>query len=89
MNAQSGWECNMTYWATLWYAGSVVLSLGYEGQTLEQCNYIGEQMMYDITTAYEDPNMLSEIVNLGVFPTDEFSFSCENQMLPVDEKYRK
>lgn len=78
----------MTFWATLWYAGAVVISIGYEGQTLEQCNHFGEMMMYDITTAYADPDILNEIIDIGVFPTDEFSFSCENKFLPVDEKYR-
>lgn len=77
----------MTYWATLWYAGSVVLSMGYEGQTLEQCNHIGEAMMQDITTAYTDPELRAEIVDIGVFPTDKFAFTCETEMLPVDEKY--
>lgn len=76
----------MTFWATLWYAGSVVLTLGYEGQTLEQCNYIGEQMMYDITGAYMDPALAAELA-ASVFPTDEFSFACETERLPVDERY--
>lgn len=51
----------MTYWATLYYAGAVVLSMGYEGQTLEQCNFLGQQMMYDITTAYMDPALEEEL----------------------------
>ena len=78
----------MTYWATLYYAGSVVISMGYEGQTLEQCNFLGQQMMYDITTAYMDPAMESELAE-SVFPTHQFSFACENEQLPPDEKYRE
>ena len=77
----------MTYWATLWYAGTVVISMGYEGQTEDLCNQIGEMMMYDITTAYADPDILADIVDLGVFPTNQFSFSCEPELLPVDEMY--
>ena len=51
----------MTVWATLWYAGAVVLTMGYEGQTLEQCNQLGQMMMYDISTAYADPEIEIEL----------------------------
>ena len=76
----------MTYWATLWYAGSVVITMGYEGQTLNECNMLGQVMMYDVTTAYMDPAIQEQLAD-SVFPTDEFSFSCESERLPVDEKY--
>ena len=76
----------MTFWATLWYAGAVVLTLGYEGQTEDECNMIGQQIMYGITTSYSDPEM-EEVLAESPFPTHQFSFSCENEMLPVDEKY--
>lgn len=76
----------MTFWATLWYAGSVVLTLGYEGQTESECNLLGQQMMYDITSSYSDPEM-TEVLAESPFPTDNFSFSCEREMLPIDEKY--
>jgi hypothetical protein len=57
----------MTYWATLWYAGSVVLTLGSEGQTLNDCNQLGQVMMYDIATAYVDPTRAAEL-EASVFP---------------------
>ncbi len=76
----------MTYWATLWYAGSVVITMGYEGQTLNDCDMIGEVMMLDIVTAYADPERESLLAD-SVFPTDEFSFTCEPTRLPVDGKY--
>jgi hypothetical protein len=76
----------MTYWATLWYAGSVVLTLGSEGQTLNDCDMIGKVMMLDIVTAYADPERESLLAD-SVFPTDEFSFTCETVRLPVDGKY--
>jgi hypothetical protein len=78
----------MTYWATLWYAGSVVVTLGYEGQTAEQCDHLGQQMMFDITSAYMDPALQEELA-ASVFPEDLFSFSCETVRLPVDEEYRE
>ena len=77
----------MTYWATLWYAGSVVITLGSEGQTLNDCNQLGQTMMSDIATAYVDPARAAELEN-SVFPTaDQFSFTCETQRLPTDERY--
>lgn len=78
----------MTYWATLWYAGSVVITLGSEGQTLNDCNMLGRVMMYDIATAYMDPDRAAELAD-SVFPTDEFSFTCETERLPIDERYIK
>lgn len=76
----------MTYWATLWYAGSVVVTLGTEGQSLNDCNLLGQIMMYDIATAYLDPEREAELAT-SVFPVDEFSFTCETERLPIDEKY--
>ena len=76
----------MTYWATLYYAGAVVLTMGHEGQSLNDCNMLGQVMMYDIATAYMDPALEAELAE-SVFPTHEFSFACENEQLPVDERY--
>ena len=75
----------MTYWATLWYAGSVVLTLGYEGQTENECDFLGQQIMYDIAVSYTDPETVKEIEHL--FPTDEFSFTCETEMLEIDPTF--
>lgn len=76
----------MTYWATLWYAGSVVITLGSEGQTLNDCNLLGRVMMLDIATAYVDPAKAAEL-EASVFPTDQFSFTCETERLPIDAEY--
>jgi len=78
----------MTFWATLWYAGSVVLTLGYEGQTEDQCNQIGTIILEDIDTAYSDP-AFKEQIDSSLFPVDLFSYSCETQNLPIDERYAK
>jgi len=45
-------------------------------------------MMHDIASAYADPVVLKSIQELRSFPTDEFSFTCEEKMLPVHEKYQ-
>lgn len=77
----------MTYWATLWYAGSVVITLGSPGQTLNDCNQLGQTMMSDIAIAYVDPARAAELA-ASVFPTaNEFGFTCETKRLPTDEKY--
>ena len=76
----------MTFWATLWYAGAVVLTLGYEGQSEDQCNQIGSIILEDIAAAYSDQEF-KEQINSSLFPVDLFSFSCELQNLPIDERY--
>lgn len=76
----------MTYWATLWYAGSVVLTLGNDGQTLNDCNMLGRVMMSDISTAYADPVLEAQLAN-SMFPTDQFTFTCETTRLPIDKRY--
>jgi hypothetical protein len=44
-------------------------------------------MMYDIATAYVDPAKAAEL-EASVFPTaDLFSFTCETERLPIDERY--
>jgi hypothetical protein len=74
----------MTFWATLYYSGYVVISLGFTGQTLEQCENLTSLMMSDIVIAYEDP--VPELV-ASPFPTNEFTVECETEQLPIDERY--
>jgi len=76
----------ITYWATLWYAGAVVITMGYEGQTLDQCEILSEIILADVVSAYEDDTLELE---LTMFPTNEFSVSCEDEMLSIDERYMK
>jgi hypothetical protein len=74
----------MTYWATLWYASSVVLSIGYEGQTLEQCQDLSKLMLSDFKIAYVEKK--TEL-DKSMFPDNKFKVTCETEMLPIDEKY--
>lgn len=74
----------MTFWTTLWYAGSVVMTMAFEGQTLSQCEAIAETMMIDIMNAYEEPNPELE---RSIFPENNFAVTCERELLPIDEKY--
>ena len=78
----------MTYWATLWYAGSVVLQLGSEGQTLNDCEMLKRVMMIDIEQSYKDPEKIEQLAR-SIFPTNQFSVTCETEILVTDEKYAK
>jgi hypothetical protein len=79
----------MTFWVTLWYAGAVVFSMGYEGQTQGECERLSQVIMADIQAAYADPERESKLFDLKVFETNQFSVSCETEMLPTDEKYKE
>jgi hypothetical protein len=74
----------MTFWATLYYSGYVVMTMGYEGQTLAQCQDLTSLIMADAVIAYTDP--VPEMAG-GPFPTNEFTVECETEKLPVDERY--
>jgi len=76
----------LTYWATLWYADAVVLQLGYEGQTLNDCEVLVQAMRIDIERSYADPSKIDDLV-LSLFPTNQFSVTCEEQILEIDERY--
>jgi hypothetical protein len=78
----------MTYWATLWYAGAVVMQLGYEGQTLNDCELLRKTMETDITQSYANPEKIDDFA-MSMFPTNQFKVTCENKVLVIDEKYRK
>jgi hypothetical protein len=78
----------MTYWATLWYAGAVVLQLGSEGQTLNDCEMLTKMMQRDIEQSYADPTKLNKLA-ITMFPTNQFTVTCETEILVIDEKYRE
>lgn len=78
----------MTYWATLWYAGAVVLQLGNEGQNLNDCEMLTRLMISDIERSYADPVLKAQL-DTTVFPTNEFTATCETEKLVIDEKYAK
>lgn len=78
----------MTYWATLWYAGAVVLQLGNEGQSLNDCEMLTTLMISDIKHSYTDPVLKAQL-DLTLFPINEFTVTCETEVLVIDEKYAK
>ena len=78
----------MTYWATLWYAGAVVIQIGNEGQSLNDCEVIQQMMLTDIAQSYADPENIDELT-LSMFPTNQFKTTCETEQMLPDEKYAK
>ena len=76
----------MTYWATLWYAGAVVMQMGYEGQTLNDCEMLTKMMTSDIEASYSDPSKIDELEK-SMFPTNQFKATCETEKLVTNEKY--
>jgi hypothetical protein len=76
----------MTYWATLYFAGKVVLTMGYTGQTLAQCQTITKLMIEDVENHYQ---VGTDNVLLSMFPTNEFTATCETEMLDVDPEYKE
>jgi hypothetical protein len=78
----------MTYWATLWYAGAVVMQLGSEGQTLNNCEMLTRLMISDIERSYADPTLKAQL-DTTMFPTNEFTVTCETKKLATDELYAK
>jgi hypothetical protein len=67
----------ITFWATVWYAGTVVMVLGYEGQSLDQCNTLSQIIKDDIALTYENPT--DEIKN-SIYPTNKFAVTCEQKI---------
>ena len=76
----------MTYWATLWYAGAVVLQLGGNNMSLPECNALSKLMLDDIQASYQDKSKIFKLEK-SMFPTNKFTVTCETEMLPIDEKY--
>jgi hypothetical protein len=73
----------MTFWATLYYSGYVVISMG-GFDALEQCEKQSALMMSDIVIAYADP--VPELV-VSPFPTNEFTVECTTERMGINERY--
>lgn len=74
----------MTYWMTLWYAGAVVLTMGWDGLTYEECEEMRKIALEDIILTYtETPELMQDTM----FPTNEFEVTCETEQLPIDKRY--
>lgn len=76
----------MSYWATLWYAGAVVMQLGGDNMSYAECQAITKLMLEDIQSSYQDESITDDIKQ-SMFPTNEFTATCETEKLPIDENY--
>ena len=72
----------MMYWATLYYAGKVLVAFG--GMPLEECNTLTALMIADTNTAYQEQ---TDTLADSMFPTNQFSVECETTKLPIHPKY--
>jgi hypothetical protein len=78
----------MTYWAVVYYAGYVVFSMGFTGQTLDQCHDLSKIIITDINNSYDDQTLTSTI-STSMFPTNKFSVQCEDTFKQPDNKYQE
>jgi len=76
----------MEWWTTLWYAGAVVMQLGGENVSYNECVFLKDIMQKDIEQSYADPEKLDKLTQ-SMFPTNQFSVTCENEILAIDPKY--
>jgi hypothetical protein len=68
--------------ATLWYAGAVVLVLGFQGMSSEECNSLKSIMEHDIYNAYQDHESALALQNDG-FYYENWKVTCEPQQLDL------
>jgi hypothetical protein len=78
----------LTFLATLWYAGAVVLQIGYDGQTPNDCQLLAKMMMVDIEQSYNDTTMIDDLA-ASMFPTNQFVATCETEIIETDQRYAK
>lgn len=70
--------------ATLWYAGVVVASLGYNGMTQSDCDQLGATMIEDILITYDDPERAKKMKEWP--DPDKWDVTCEEKDLFEGEK---
>ena len=63
-------------WVTLWYAGFVVMTMGYPEMTLDSCNRVKMRVEYDIWMSYEDPELSMNLLNDGLYK-EGWKVTCE------------
>jgi hypothetical protein len=78
----------MEYWATIWYAGAVVISMGGSELSYDECKSLTESMISDINASYQDEEKVARLKGT-MFETNEFSVSCETEYLESDPRYKE
>jgi hypothetical protein len=65
--------------ATLWYAGVVVMWMGFQGMSSDVCESIKKQMETDIENSYSDPVIAKDLLYDG-FELDGWNVTCERRV---------
>lgn len=66
--------------ATVWYAGVVMLSLGFSEMTSTQCSELKQVMEQDIYNAYQDPEKKILLIEDG-YVYEQWKVTCEPRPL--------
>jgi len=69
--------------ATIWYAGVVVMWMGGADLTPEMCMEIRYQIEDDIYQSYIDPNTSAQLTSHGLM-YDKWKVTCEKR-IPVED----
>lgn len=68
--------------ATLWYAGAVVATLGYNNMPLSDCENLAATMLDDIMITYDDPERVKK---LDKWPDEtKWDVTCEKTNLFIE-----
>jgi hypothetical protein len=73
----------MTYWATLWYAGHVVMTMGFEGMTHDDCELLTSAMIRDINASHVVNK--TELEKLGSTDARLWVATCETERLDTEK----
>ena len=64
-------------WVTIWYAGVMVSTLGFQGLTSEQCDMLKQTVEIDIAASYAHPLTERELSVLGFPLYEKWNVTCE------------
>lgn len=76
----------MTYWATLWYAGQVVMTISFDGMSLEHCNELKQVIMEDIQNGFVEN--IEELEAEGFSDPSLWKATCETKELPTVKDFQ-
>lgn len=66
-------------WATIWLSGAVVMTMGFEGMTADQCEQLRAQIDADIEAGIveEDDRLWVETTDGDMMPWEPWEVTCE------------
>ncbi len=63
-------------WVTLWYAGFIIMTMGYPEMAVDACFSIKSRIEADIRQSYKDPMIAAELYRDG-FVENGWKVTCE------------